>query len=126
MSVSYPLVRNFIAFSTRRGVLRRPSRLGSSPSSASSCLIRSCILLFYLSGVSSQSLDTLYADRAHIGSARRAAEIWRAELARDPRAFDTAWKLARAGYWLGGHAPQPERRAWLEEGVGAGRTAAAL
>jgi hypothetical protein len=52
--------------------------------------------------------------------------LWRAELARDPQAFDAAWKLARADYWLGGHAPQKEQRAFFEEGIEAGRKAAAL
>src|SRR5919198_5793459 len=50
MSASYPLVRNLNAFSTRFGVSRSPSRVGSSPISASSRLIRSCIALFYISG----------------------------------------------------------------------------
>jgi tetratricopeptide (TPR) repeat protein len=47
-------------------------------------------------------------------------------LSADARSFDTAWKLARADYWLGGHAPAPERRGFLERGIEAGRTAAAL
>ena len=68
----------------------------------------------------------LYADRANLASARQAAGLWRAEIARDPRAFDAAWKLARANYWLGGAAPEKERRACLEEGIEAGRRAAAL
>lgn len=69
----------------------------------------------------------MYADRDNLASARRAADIWRAELAGGgPGAFDAAWKLARADYWLGGHAPQTERRAWFEQGIEAGRKAAAL
>ena len=47
-------------------------------------------------------------------------------LAADPRNADAAWKLARADYWLGGHAPEPERRGFLEAGIDAGRKAAAL
>src|SRR5216117_3939774 len=107
MSASYPLVRNLSAFSTRFGVSRSPSRPGSSPSAASSCLMSSCILLFYICtcAASAQDTDALYADRANLTSARRAADSWRAELARNPRAFDAAWKLARADYWLGGHVP---------------------
>src|SRR5581483_10651508 len=50
MSARYPLVRNSKAFATRFGVLISPSRFGSSPSSFSSCLISSCIRLFYPSG----------------------------------------------------------------------------
>jgi tetratricopeptide (TPR) repeat protein len=47
-------------------------------------------------------------------------------LAADPRNFDAAWKLARADYWLGGHAPDAERRRFLEQGIDAGRKAVAL
>jgi tetratricopeptide (TPR) repeat protein len=47
-------------------------------------------------------------------------------LASDPRSFDAAWKLARADYWLGGHAPESERRGFFERGIDAGRKAAAL
>src|SRR5437762_8811621 len=128
MSASYPLVRNLSAFSTRCGVLRNPSRLGSSPSSPSSCLMSSCIVLFYICTcvVSAQSADSLYRNRTHLPSARQAAELWQAELERNPRAFDTAWKLARADYWLGGHVPEKERRAFFESGIDAGRKAVAL
>src|SRR5919201_6731609 len=107
MSARYPLVRNLYAFSTRAGVSSSPSRPGSSPISASSRLITSLIVLFYFHlamvvALTAQSADALYAGRADLESARRAAEIWRAELARDPRAFEAAWKLARASYWIGG------------------------
>ena len=68
----------------------------------------------------------MYADRANLASARRAADIWRAELTGGgPGAFDAAWKLARADYWLGGHAPESERRAFFDQGIEAGRTATA-
>ena len=90
--------------------------------------MRSCIFLFYISGftaLAAQSADALYADRANLASARRAAEIWSAELARDPAAFEAAWKLARDDYWLGGHAPEPERRRFLEDGIAAARKAGA-
>ncbi len=40
--------------------------------------------------------------------------------------MEAAWKLARADYWLGNHAPEPERRGFLESGIDAGRKAAAL
>jgi hypothetical protein len=59
-------------------------------------------------------------------SARQAADLWSAELGRNPQAFDAGWKLARADYWLGGHAPGPERRKFLEQGIEAGHKAAAL
>ncbi len=126
MSASYPLVRNFSAFSTRFGVSVKPSRAGSSPSAASRLLISSCILLFYISAASAQSPDALYTDRAHLASARQAAAIWMAALSTTPASVDAAWKLARADYWLGGHAPESERRRFLEEGIAAGRTAAAI
>lgn len=139
MSAPYPLVRNLIAFSTRLGVSINPSRSGSSPSSANSLLITSCIVLFYIcapsaaparqsprSGAAPADADALYADRANPASARQAADIWSASLKRDPTNFDAAWKLARADYWLGGHTPQAERRSFLETGIKAGETAVAL
>src|SRR5262245_27435348 len=125
MSARYPLVKNSYAFATRFGVLRKPSRFGSSPSSASSLLISSCILLFYIP-LAAQSPDALSADRENVRSAQRAAEAWTAQLARDPQSFEAEWKLSRASYWLGGHAPEAERRTHLETGVDAGRKAAAL
>jgi tetratricopeptide (TPR) repeat protein len=87
--------------------------------------MRSCILLFYISGLAAQSPDVLYADRANLASARRAADTWAAALNADPRNFEAAWKLARADYWLGGHAPEAERRTFLEQGVEAARKAVA-
>jgi hypothetical protein len=68
--------------------------------------------------------DRLYADRTNIVSARRAAELWSAALQRNARDFEAAWKLSRADYWLGNHAPEAERRQFLEAGVEAGRAAA--
>ena len=65
-------------------------------------------------------------DRASLASARQAADIWATAAAVDPRDFDAAWKLSRADYWLGGRAPEPERRPFLEQGIEAGRKAAAL
>src|SRR5262245_17543523 len=127
MSAWYPLVRNRYAFSTRLGVSRRPSRVGSSPISASICLISSCICLFFYNPVLiAQPPDALYADRANLASAQRAAEMWKADLARDSGAFEAAWKLARADYWIGGHAGESERRKIYEEGIDAGRKAIAV
>ncbi len=69
----------------------------------------------------------MYADRANLASARQAAEIWRTQLAAGGTdAFDAAWKLARADYWLGGHASETERRTFFEQGIDAGQRAAAM
>jgi hypothetical protein len=71
--------------------------------------------------------DALYRDRETAGSATRAAEIWAARLAQDARDFTSAWKLARAQYWLGTNGlPEARRRAALEQGIVAARAAAAL
>ena len=97
----------------------------------------SCILVFYLASLwgaglrldlvqPSADADALYARRADVSIARQAAEIWKARLQQNPRDFESAWKLARAGYWLGTHAPEGERRASLEQGIAAGRKAVAL
>jgi tetratricopeptide (TPR) repeat protein len=68
----------------------------------------------------------VYADRGNPTSARRAADMWTAALAANPRDFDSAWKLARADYWLGGHVAERESRAIYEQGIDAGRKAVAL
>ena len=97
----------------------------------------SCILVFYLASLwgaglrldlvqPSADADALYARRADVSIARQAAEIWKARLQQNPRDFESAWKLARTGYWLGTHAPEGERRASLEQGIAAGRKAVAL
>jgi hypothetical protein len=69
----------------------------------------------------------LYGDRENTASATEAAEIWAARLAANANDFESAWKLARARYWLGTNGlPQPERRAALEAGIEAGRKAVAV
>ncbi|MDH4065835.1 MAG: TRAP transporter TatT component family protein [Acidobacteriota bacterium] len=71
--------------------------------------------------------DALYRDRESLASATQAARIWSARLENDARDFESAWKLARIRYWLGTNGlPEQERKASLELGVAAGRTAAAL
>jgi hypothetical protein len=70
--------------------------------------------------------DALYASRDDLSKARAAAAIWAERLQKNPKDFESAWKLARARYWLGTHAPAAERKAILEAGVAAGRAAAAL
>jgi tetratricopeptide (TPR) repeat protein len=80
-------------------------------------------LVFAQSGTSA---DALYADRANLASARRAADLWGAALAENPRDFDSAWKLARADYWLGGHVLKSEQRGFYDKGIEAARRAIAI
>jgi cytochrome c-type biogenesis protein CcmH/NrfG len=70
--------------------------------------------------------DALYGRRDDIAAARQAAAIWEGRLEQNPKDFESAWKLARAVYWLGGHAPEAERKTLLERGIAAGRRAVAL
>ncbi len=70
--------------------------------------------------------DALYAKRDDLASARQSATIWSERLQRNAKDFESAWKLARAYYWLGGHGPDGERRAALEAGIAAGRAAVAI
>jgi tetratricopeptide (TPR) repeat protein len=105
----------------------------------------SCIPLFYIAllagptvdarnvqtGVAAQTPaaedpDALYARRENLTEARAAAAIWAKRLEASPRDFESAWKVARARYWLGGHAPEQDRKAILEAGIAAGRSAVAL
>ncbi len=64
--------------------------------------------------------------REDLSSARQSAEIWQARLQQNPKDFESAWKLARVRYWLGSHAPERERRAFLEQGIAVARAAVAL
>lgn len=70
--------------------------------------------------------DALYRDRENLASAREAAAIWSARVERNPREFESAWKLARAYYWLGGHGPQDGRKQDLERGIAAAERAIAV
>jgi tetratricopeptide (TPR) repeat protein len=70
--------------------------------------------------------DALYAKREDLASARQAAAIWADRLQKNPRDSESAWKLARARYWLGGHVLEAERKSVLEDGIAAGRIAIAL
>jgi tetratricopeptide (TPR) repeat protein len=72
----------------------------------------------YLPVASAQAADpdALYRQRENPSSAQQAA---------DSAHFEAAWKLARANYWLGGHAPQADRKSRLEAGIAAGRAAIA-
>jgi tetratricopeptide (TPR) repeat protein len=70
--------------------------------------------------------DALYQQRENVARAAQAEAIWSRRLAQDPTDFVSAWKLARARYWLGGHAEDTHRKDYLEAGIAAGRAAAAL
>ncbi|MEO8682350.1 MAG: TRAP transporter TatT component family protein [Vicinamibacterales bacterium] len=71
--------------------------------------------------------DALYKERENLASAKKAAEIWEARLTANPKDFASAWKLAKARYWLGTNGlPEPDRKAALEAGIAAARAAIAL
>lgn len=70
--------------------------------------------------------DRLYADREHLQSAMDAATVWESRFKTNPKDFESAWKLARACYWLGGHVAEDARRAQYERGIEAGRQASVL
>jgi len=70
--------------------------------------------------------DRLSADRERLDSALDAASIWDARLKKDPKDFEAAWKLARACYWLGGHAAEDARRSQFERGIEAARQATVM
>jgi uncharacterized membrane protein len=70
--------------------------------------------------------DALYKQRENIPAAEKAEQIWAERFAKDPKDFESAWKAARARYWLGTHAPEKSRKAFLESGIAAGRGAIAL
>ena len=70
--------------------------------------------------------DALYRGRADLASARHAADLWEARLKTNPRDFESAWKLARAMYWVGPREEKEAGRKTLERGVAAGKQAAAI
>jgi tetratricopeptide (TPR) repeat protein len=70
--------------------------------------------------------DALYQQRADLARAREALGIWEARLAGNPRDFESAWKVARATYWIGPHEERDAGRRTLERGVAAGKQAAAI
>ncbi len=70
--------------------------------------------------------DALYRQRDNIAMAQRAVDIWSSRVAANPRDFESAWKLARAEYWIGTQGPASQRRAALERGTDVGRAASML
>jgi hypothetical protein len=102
----------------------------------------SCILVLYLAlappeaqaagelpaapGAQSPDPDALYDARENLESARQAERLWsaRRNAAAPALRFESAWKQARADYWLGTHEPAKDaRRAALERGLEAARAA---
>jgi tetratricopeptide (TPR) repeat protein len=69
--------------------------------------------------------DRLYSEREDVAKAAAAADIWERRLASNAGDFESAWKLARACYWLGGHVAPGDRRAQLERGIETARRAVA-
>lgn len=70
--------------------------------------------------------DALYANRTSLADARRAAALWQERLAKRADDVDAAWRLGRAGYWLGEHLPtEAARIAAFETGMDAARKAIA-
>jgi len=67
--------------------------------------------------------DALYAKRDTVALAEQAAAIWQSRLDKNPDDFESAWKLARAAYWIGTQAPAAHRKPALEQGITAGRAA---
>jgi tetratricopeptide (TPR) repeat protein len=94
--------------------------------------MRSCIFVFYIaviavSAAAPDDPDMLYRDREVLASATRAAAIWNERLTSNPTDFESAWKLARAQYWLGTNGlPERERKTALEAGIAAARKAIAI
>ena len=82
------------------------------------------LLAVSLAGTQTADPDALYRQRESLASAQQAETIWADRLSRDPKDFEAAWKLARARYWLGGHAAENARKPYLEGGIAAGRAAA--
>jgi tetratricopeptide (TPR) repeat protein len=71
--------------------------------------------------------DALYQDRENLFSAQKATDIWETRLKSNPKDFESAYKLSQARYWLGTNGlPGPQRKAALEAGIAAARTAIAI
>lgn len=70
--------------------------------------------------------EALYQQRADLARARQALSIWEARLKANPRDFESAWKIARATYWIGPHEERDAGRRTLERGVTAGKQATSI
>jgi tetratricopeptide (TPR) repeat protein len=67
--------------------------------------------------------DALYKQRADLGRAQQALDVWEGRLKSNPRDFESAWKVARATYWVGPHQERDLGRKALERGIAAGKQA---
>ena len=90
--------------------------------------MRSLIVLLLVAPLFAADPDpeVLYKGRADLASARQAADLWEARLKANPRDFESAWKAARAMYWIGPREEKGAGRQTLERGVAAGKQAAAI
>ncbi|MBP7775938.1 MAG: hypothetical protein KA371_02285 [Acidobacteria bacterium] len=75
--------------------------------------------------VAASDPDALYRERKRPSSALAAEQIWSGRLAANEGDFESAWKLAKARYWLGTNGPgtPEEKKRWLERGIAAARAA---
>ena len=90
--------------------------------------MRSLIVLLLVAPLFAADPDpeVLYKGRADLASARQAADLWEARLKANPRDFESAWKVARATYWIGQHEEKEAGRKALERVIAAGKQAAAI
>jgi hypothetical protein len=70
--------------------------------------------------------DVLFRQRDDLAVAARAAGIWQAQLAANPKDFTVACKLARIRFWLGERSPQQDRSGWYKAAMDAAQTAIAI
>ncbi|HVG71547.1 MAG TPA: TRAP transporter TatT component family protein [Vicinamibacterales bacterium] len=70
--------------------------------------------------------DALYRQRTDLARAREAIGIWETRLKANPRDYESAWKIARATYWIGPHEEKEAGRRTLERGVAAGKQATVI
>ena len=84
-----------------------------------------CVMTSMLAAAQTDA-DALYRQRTNLALARQAVDIWEARLESNPKDFESAWKIARATYWIGKHEDGDEGRRTLESGIAAGRQAATL
>jgi tetratricopeptide (TPR) repeat protein len=88
-------------------------------------LVLSLVLPSMVGAQSADDPDRLYEGREDPTNALAAAAAWERRLTANVGDYESAWKLARACYWLGGHVAQGDRRAQLERGMAAARRAVA-